>query len=106
MTPYELQEKVFTRLAYHSTMLKKEMPDNPACWGWKGFSQSDEDGIIRECLRRIHTLAPSRKTKTFFEAACGAGIENNSHQLLLDGYKGIWVEGNAEFTATIEKELT
>lgn len=81
------------------------MPDNPALSGWKSFSQTDEDGIVRECLRRIAAYAPERQTKTFIEVGCETGIECNTHQLVLDGYRGVWVEGNTDNVLRMEKEL-
>lgn len=60
--------------------------------GWNSYAQCDEDGIIRECLRRI--ACGTKLSKTFIEIGCGNGIENNSHQLLLDGYRGCWVDGD------------
>ena len=78
-------------------------PDNPALYGWNSYSQCDEDGIIRECLRRLASI--SQETKTFIEIGCGNGLENNTHQLVLDGYKGVWVDGDPENVANIEREI-
>lgn len=72
-------------------------------YGWSSYSQYDEDGIIRECLRRISKLIPL--TKTFIEIGCGNGLENNTHQMLLDGFKGIWVDGSEINIQYIENEL-
>lgn len=68
------------------TQLRTVMPDNPIISGWTSYSQTDEDSIIREILSRIAgKLAPSN---TFIEIGCSDGLENNTHQLILDGYKG------------------
>lgn len=72
-----------------------EQPGNPAGYGWKSYSQNDEDGIIRYCLDKIATLI--NLDKTFVEIGVGAGYENNSYQLILDGYSGCWVDGNKTF---------
>ena len=58
-------------------------------FGFKVFSQNDEDGIIREIFRRIGTT-----NKYFVEIGVGNGLENNSLFLILDGWKGIWVDGD------------
>lgn len=72
--------------------LRIAMPDNPIHAGWASYSQCDEDGIIRDCLTRIHGTLP--RNGTCIEIGCSDGLENNTHQLLLDGYSGFWVEGD------------
>lgn len=54
----------------------------------KIYSQHGEDGIIHEIFNRIGTTS-----KTFFEIGAGSGTENNTIALLLDGWKGWWVDG-------------
>jgi hypothetical protein len=73
--------------------MQKSMPDNPALWGWKSYCQCDEDGIINECLTRIAQTVSLNGT--CLEIGCGNGTENNTHQLILNGFKGIWVDGSA-----------
>jgi FkbM family methyltransferase len=83
--------------------IRQEMPNNPLLSGWATYSQCDEDGIIRECLFRISkTIELSR---TFIEIGCSNGTENNTHQLLLDGYSGFWVDGDREKIQFIENQL-
>ncbi|MHA6204359.1 hypothetical protein ACXU4B_08055 [Dyella soli] len=83
--------------------VRSTTPTNPALYGWNSFSQCDEDGIIRECLRRIADVADL--SKTFIEVGCANGLENNTHQLLLDGYRGCWVDGDDAHIRHIEEEL-
>lgn len=83
--------------------LKKIMPENPATHGWSSYSQTDEDGIIREILLRVQNITPL--SKTFIEIGCADGLENNTHQLILDGYKGLWIDGSKEKIDYIKKEL-
>ncbi len=78
-------------------------PDNPCLRGFKVFSQNDEDGIIEEILRRVGAVQPLNKT--FIEIGCGNGLENNSHYLLLDGFKGCWVDGDTKNLEFIRTEL-
>lgn len=54
----------------------------------KIYSQHGEDGILREIFNRIGTTS-----KTFFEFGAGAGSENNTIALLLDGWRGWWIDG-------------
>lgn len=67
-------------------------------FGYRVYSQSDEDGILHEIFRRIGT-----KTRFFVEIGSGDGLENNSLFLLMQGWHGIWVEAAARKVATAEK---
>lgn len=58
-------------------------------FGYKCFSQSDEDGITLEILRRINLLSNG----TFAEYGVGDGMENNTLILLSLGFKGFWIGG-------------
>lgn len=71
--------------------LRATMPDNPALRGYKVYSQFDEDGIIQDLLGR---LPQESLTKTFIEIGAARGIENNTHFLLLLGYRGVWAEAS------------
>lgn len=77
--------------------------DIPESYGWSSYSQYDEDGIIRECLRRIESS--TQLSKTFVEIGCGNGLENNTHQLLLDEFRGIWIDGSEENVNYIKSSL-
>jgi FkbM family methyltransferase len=83
--------------------IRLEMPNNPILCGWATYSQCDEDGIIRECLSRVSKKV--ELSKTFIEIGCANGLENNTHQLLLDGYSGVWVDGDKENIQFIENQL-
>lgn len=67
-----------------------------AGYGYKVFSQSDEDGIINEIFRRIGV-----SNKVFVEFGVGDGLENNSAALLYEGWFGLWIEGSGECCAKI-----
>lgn len=83
--------------------IAKTMPDNPALLGWAAYSQCDEDGIIRECLRRISETTPL--SQTFVEVGCENWVESNTHLLLLDGFRGAWIDGAKEKIGNIGKTL-
>lgn len=78
-------------------------PDNPVLQGGAVYSQFDEDGIIRECLRRIGLV--TTLSRTFVEVGCADGLENNTHLLLLDGYRGIWIDGDGDKIRDIGQAL-
>jgi hypothetical protein len=55
----------------------------------KHFSQSDEDGITLEIIKRV--INP--RQKTFIEIGVGNGQENNTLVLLSIGWRGVWLGG-------------
>ncbi|GGF63732.1 hypothetical protein GCM10007301_24400 [Azorhizobium oxalatiphilum] len=56
------------------------------------FSQAYEDAAISEIFARIGT-----RHKTFIEIGVEDGSENTTRLLLMLGWKGVWIEGNAGF---------
>jgi hypothetical protein len=57
--------------------------------GYKVYSQSDEDGMVAEIFRRIGTGPLS-----FVEFGVGNGLECNSLWLLVQGWRGLWIESD------------
>ena len=60
-------------------------------FGYKVYSQNDEDGIIQEIFKRIGTT-----NKIFIEFGVNDGLESNCHFLLFNGWEGLWIEGCEE----------
>ncbi|MCR4585626.1 MAG: hypothetical protein K5686_07870 [Lachnospiraceae bacterium] len=60
-------------------------------FGYKVYSENDEDGIIQEIFKRIGT-----ETKEFIEFGVQNGLECNTHFLLHHGWHGLWLEGDAQ----------
>ena len=60
-------------------------------YGYKVYSQNDEDGIISEIFKRVGTT-----NKKFIEFGVQGGIESNGHYLLLKGWSGLWIECDDE----------
>jgi hypothetical protein len=60
-------------------------------FGFKVYSQNDEDGIITEIFNRIDTT-----NKIFIEFGVQNGLESNSHYLLHKGWTGLWLEGSKQ----------
>ncbi len=58
-------------------------------YGAKAYSQNDEDGILAEIFRRIGTA-----DKTFVEIGSDSGLENNTIALVVQGWRGLWVESD------------
>ena len=56
-------------------------------FGFKSYSQSDEDGIIEEIFNRIGV-----SNKKFIEIGVQDGLECNTTYLLNQGWNGMWIE--------------
>ena len=69
-------------------------------YGFKGYSQNDEDGIIEEIFRRVGVA-----NKTFVEIGVGNGLENNTLYLLAQGWQGFWIEGNSKYVEQIKQKF-
>ncbi len=69
-------------------------------FGFKAYSQADEDGIIQEIFRRIGTT-----NLRFVEIGVGNGLENNTLSLLLQDWQGGWIEGSPKSAQFIEKKF-
>jgi hypothetical protein len=68
---------------------KKLQYSNPLnAFGAQYFSQSDEDGLTFEILRRLGI-----SKGTFLEFGSGSGLENNTLSLLGKNFRGVWVDG-------------
>ena len=65
-------------------------------YGFKVYSQHDEDGIIQEILRRVGV-----STRSFIEFGVETGVECNTAKLLIEGWRGLWIEANAQACARI-----
>lgn len=79
---------------YRWEALTKRRLQNPLClerYGYKSYSQNDEDGIIQEIFERIGC-----RNKIFVEFGVEDGLESNCHLLLHKGWSGLWIEGNPE----------
>lgn len=69
-------------------------------WEHQVFSQNGEDGIIAEIIRRI-----GPKSRRFVEVGTGDGLENNTVNLLSQGWQGAWIDGDQAATEQILARL-
>ena len=67
-------------------------------FGDKVYSQSDEDGIIREIFNRIGVT-----NKVFIEFGIGNGLENNTLALLFEHWQGLWIDASTQNIVKIRK---
>lgn len=77
---------------------KYKNPKSLIPFGDKIYSQTDEDGIIREIFRRIGLT-----NKTFVEFGIGNGLENNTLALLFDNWQGLWIDASSSSVKNINK---
>lgn len=69
-------------------------------FGFKVYSQNDEDGIIQEIFNRLGV-----RQGRFCEIGVENGLESNSLYLLHKGWRGWWIEGNPEQRDPIQKKF-
>lgn len=79
-----LQEQMENARRHHPNPLNRR--------GAKCFSQTDEDGITLEILRRLEMDSDGG---AFAEFGVGNGLENNTLALVALGWSGFWVSGQA-----------
>jgi hypothetical protein len=79
-------------ILFEETRKAQQAHPNPLnAFGKKCYSQTDEDGITLEILRRINCL----QNGTYAEYGVGDGTENNTLILAALGWRGFWVGGQA-----------
>ena len=69
-------------------------------YGFKIYSQNDEDGIIQEIFRRISTA-----DRTFVEFGVETGSECNTAKLLIENWRGLWIEARPDHVAVIRRRF-
>lgn len=69
-------------------------------YGHKVFSQNEEDGIILEILKRINV-----DKGYFVEFGVSNGLQNNTANLILNGWKGAWIEGSKKDCEKIARKF-
>lgn len=69
-------------------------------FGFKVYSQGDEDGVIEEIMTRLKI-----DKGVFLEIGVENGLECNSLYLLHKGWRGYWIEGNGAHKAFMEDKF-
>lgn len=69
-------------------------------YGFKVYSQQDEDGILEEIFRRLGVERGS-----FLEIGVEDGLECNTLYLIHKGWRGHWVEGDEKRRGAIEAKF-
>jgi hypothetical protein len=95
---------VIERERYYQDLLREEKYMDKTRleqYGFKVYSQYEEDGIIQETFHRI-----GLGSKTFIEFGVETGLENNTLKLLLEGWSGLWLEGNPDYITMIRSKFS
>lgn len=101
--------RMLVELNYFNLINDKKYNDqkNLINYGFKVYSQSDEDGIIQEIFTRINV-----DSKTFIELGVQDGKECNTLFLLKSGWKGLWIDMstdlevfNKDFSSYLNEKL-
>ena len=69
--------------------------------GYKVYSQNDEDGIINSIFNDIGVT-----NKLFCEIGIGDTVENNTHNLLLNDWTGLWIDINGKHIQKLKKKIS
>jgi hypothetical protein len=88
---------------HRETSLRKELAEDPKLltpYGWSGYSQNDEDGIIQEIFSRIGTT-----TRRFVEFGAGDPLCNTGTYLLLSGWSGEWIDASGHEMEAIRTQF-
>jgi hypothetical protein len=105
-----VKERLLRELRAHNTLLahwfytrgrespRAQEPKRLLKYGFKVYSQHDEDGITEEIFRRIGCT-----NRYFVEFGVGDGLENGTMYCLLHGWQGAWIDGSAMCVEAIEK---
>lgn len=93
---YEIQAEQITRDIL--SLPRYRDPRRLASFEAKIYSQSGEDGMIREILRRI-----GETNRFFVEFGSSSGQENNTVFLLRNGWRGFWIDGDTTAIATAKR---
>ncbi len=83
--------------------LRRELAHKPQRlehFGFKVYSQNDEDGILEEIFSRLKI-----EYGQFLEIGVENGLECNSLYLLHKGWRGIWIDGNSRQKEVIETKF-
>ncbi len=69
-------------------------------FGYRAYSQNDEDGIIEQIFERI-----GASNRSFVEFGVGNGLESNALNLLVAGWNGLWMEKDPGSVDQIRENL-
>lgn len=96
-----LQGKIESGFCWNAlTKVRISNPKSLEAYGYKVYSQNDEDGIIHEIFARIGVT-----NRKFVEFGVQNGLESNCHLLLFYGWQGLWIESSSEYCEEISTKF-
>ncbi len=95
--------QIQTQIFVESKLQQNKYQDNLRLnkFEFQSHSQNGEDGIIQEIFNRIGNL-----NHYFVEFGVGNGLQNNSAYLLLNNWKGLWIEADDANHANISNAFS
>jgi hypothetical protein len=97
----QTQQMIHSEIERIKNSPRHQNPKSLIKFGYKMYSQNDEDGIIHEIFTRIGTT-----NKTFVELGIGDGLENNTVALLFDDWNGLWIDASTNAISLIKTNLS
>ena len=88
----DIIEKTSRYSEWQRIIHSKEYKNKINKFGFRLYSQHDQDGILEYLLNSMHICGG-----IFLEFGCETGIENNTRYLLLKNFSGKWIDSNAEY---------
>ena len=100
LSHYALQLQVQRAWDDEMAKLRNADPKRLLRHGFKVYSQNDEDGIIQEIFRRVGT-----SDRRFVEFGVQTGAECNTVKLLIEGWRGLWIEAKPDNVGAIRRRF-
>jgi hypothetical protein len=100
LAQYELQMNAQRAWSEEVARPRNANPKRLVRYGHKVYSQNDEDGVIEEIFRRIGVAS-----RTFVEFGVGTGTECNTARLLVEGWRGLWIEADRKRARAIRRNF-
>ena len=100
LSDYALQLQVLRAWDEEIAKPRHADPKRLLRYGFKLYSQNDEDGIIQEIFRRIGAT-----NRTFVEFGVETGSECNTAKLLIESWRGLWIEAKPDHVAAIRRRF-
>lgn len=100
LSHYALQLQVQRAWDDEMAKLRNADPKRLLRHGFKVYSQNDEDGIIQEIFRRVGT-----SDRRFVEFGVQTGVECNTVKLLIEGWRGLWIDADPMKVGIIQRNF-
>jgi hypothetical protein len=100
LADYRMQLEVARAWDHEIAKPRHADPERLLRYGFKIYSQNDEDGIIQEIFGRIGVT-----NRSFVEFGVATGFECNTVKLLIEGWQGLWIEADRLRANSIRRDF-